>query len=373
MPVITSCPDCQRTLRVPDNLLNKKVRCPECKREFTAAAADGGGVETREDYEAGYTGRRRGEYTDEEPARLPRSRRAADEEYDEEYDDRRPARGPSPRAARRGWLRTRTGLSLNIVAVWVWLVGILILVFGVVIGVIVGVTSQFGSAGNERSGVALAGAVIILVGVCAVLYGLCALAETILRLTGYGMCMAVPSVRGTGLKPLAIVAFCLGCAAAVFSFTGLLMGFAERAAPGAGAFGGNPTPLPAQVMVSNVPGFIATLLQLGAFFVFLVFCRQVALQARERALAGSVLAVMIAFAAWYGILVLGCGVAVAAGVSILGGLRSGVSQQSAATSAGALALGLGVVALLMGIAYVALTIWYAAVLARVRDAAGRAR
>src|SRR5271165_7143472 len=41
MPVITSCPDCGRKLRVPDQLIGKLVRCPGCKVAFKAAADAG--------------------------------------------------------------------------------------------------------------------------------------------------------------------------------------------------------------------------------------------------------------------------------------------------------------------------------------------
>jgi hypothetical protein len=39
MPATTTCPDCHRDLRVPDNLLGTLVRCPHCQSEFTAGAA----------------------------------------------------------------------------------------------------------------------------------------------------------------------------------------------------------------------------------------------------------------------------------------------------------------------------------------------
>src|SRR5713226_3036810 len=40
MPEIVKCPDCKRTLRVPDDLLGKTVRCPSCQVTFTAQAGD---------------------------------------------------------------------------------------------------------------------------------------------------------------------------------------------------------------------------------------------------------------------------------------------------------------------------------------------
>jgi predicted Zn finger-like uncharacterized protein len=38
MPEIVQCPECQRKLKVPDNLLGKKVKCPTCGATFTAAS-----------------------------------------------------------------------------------------------------------------------------------------------------------------------------------------------------------------------------------------------------------------------------------------------------------------------------------------------
>jgi hypothetical protein len=40
MPIVIVCTSCQRKLRVPDNLLGKKVKCPACQNSFTAAAEE---------------------------------------------------------------------------------------------------------------------------------------------------------------------------------------------------------------------------------------------------------------------------------------------------------------------------------------------
>src|SRR4051794_3338553 len=42
MPEIISCPDCDRKLRVPEDLLGKKVKCPGCGITFTATSGGGG-------------------------------------------------------------------------------------------------------------------------------------------------------------------------------------------------------------------------------------------------------------------------------------------------------------------------------------------
>jgi hypothetical protein len=41
MPEIANCPQCQRQLRVPDNLLGQSVQCPSCRTTFVATAAGG--------------------------------------------------------------------------------------------------------------------------------------------------------------------------------------------------------------------------------------------------------------------------------------------------------------------------------------------
>jgi predicted Zn finger-like uncharacterized protein len=39
MPEIINCPQCERKLRVPDDLLGQQVKCPTCSTTFTATAA----------------------------------------------------------------------------------------------------------------------------------------------------------------------------------------------------------------------------------------------------------------------------------------------------------------------------------------------
>src|SRR5262245_2075109 len=36
MPLLTRCPHCQKSLRVPDHAAGKKIRCPVCSEVFTA-------------------------------------------------------------------------------------------------------------------------------------------------------------------------------------------------------------------------------------------------------------------------------------------------------------------------------------------------
>ena len=38
MPITTRCPECDRPLRVPDDLVGKNVKCPGCTATFLAEA-----------------------------------------------------------------------------------------------------------------------------------------------------------------------------------------------------------------------------------------------------------------------------------------------------------------------------------------------
>jgi predicted Zn finger-like uncharacterized protein len=39
MPTTVDCPTCSRKLRIPDELLGKKVKCPQCGNAFVASAS----------------------------------------------------------------------------------------------------------------------------------------------------------------------------------------------------------------------------------------------------------------------------------------------------------------------------------------------
>jgi predicted Zn finger-like uncharacterized protein len=74
MPITINCPSCSRTLRVPDDLLGKNVKCPTCGTTFTASAEAPPPEE-------------------EEPAaRAPARAPAPPPDDDEERDERRPRR-----------------------------------------------------------------------------------------------------------------------------------------------------------------------------------------------------------------------------------------------------------------------------------------
>jgi predicted Zn finger-like uncharacterized protein len=101
MPEIVQCPNCDKKLRVPDNLLGKGVKCPGCGKTFSAKAAAGSAadeVQTKpasrrapdpepEEEEQKRPTRRRADEDDEEDR--PRRRRREDEDDEEDRPRRR--------------------------------------------------------------------------------------------------------------------------------------------------------------------------------------------------------------------------------------------------------------------------------------------
>jgi len=79
MSDITSCPQCQRKLRVTEDLVGQSVKCPSCGLIFTAATAIPSAAAAPPAHEAPYR-----DAHDDRPRREPRRR---EDEYDADYDD----------------------------------------------------------------------------------------------------------------------------------------------------------------------------------------------------------------------------------------------------------------------------------------------
>jgi hypothetical protein len=393
MPEIITCPDCDRKLRVPDNLLGKKVKCPGCSVMFTAGAGGApskvsrpapppeerieeppeerrrDSVVRRDDYDDRRSRRRDDDYDDR------RSRRR-DDDYDDDrrfrrdddYDDYDDYRTESPRDLRDRWGKVRTGINLNVIGTWVWIGGSVFMAFGAILGGLLLGSAFFtvaGGMGGEgpsqgavrtAAGSAALGGIILIVAV--IVFALCSLAEIVLRVTGFGMCMAVPSLRGTSLKPLAITAFAIAATEAVFRLFGCAWGFSIGATASSSAF------MPVGV---DIIGWIGRVLCLAGFIVFLLFARSVAFQVRDRGLPGALLTVLIVFAAFYVLVWLAFVVLMFGFLGTAFSAATSSSPTSAANKIGTF----GVVAMVLGgilyLAYVGLEVWYIFNLLRLRE------
>ena len=267
MPQITSCPECSKKLRVPDELIGKKVKCPGCTTMFIAEADDQDEPapppkkappkalpeRSRPDaVTSSPRAKRRDDDEEEEEAPRPRAKKREEDEderpprrgrRDEEEDDedRRPRRGrvrddddddrPSRRrdededddddedrprrrrdsgeyASRReqrlGWEKVRAGTNFVLISGWLYLsLMLLYLVFTLVISLIGGA----GGFNNLSSG--NVGAMGVLGCGFALVAGLLGLTASVLLLVGTGFCMATPRLRGQTMKGMAMTAFYL--------------------------------------------------------------------------------------------------------------------------------------------------------------------
>src|SRR5436190_22718098 len=101
MTLIVACPKCGRKLRVKDENLGKKVRCPDCKETFDALAEGGGDDdvvvaaldEAAAEEEVPEKPARRSGLSPKKPAKRKGKRDDAEADYD---DDRPAAAGPRP-------------------------------------------------------------------------------------------------------------------------------------------------------------------------------------------------------------------------------------------------------------------------------------
>ena len=391
MPQIVSCPDCNRKLRVPDDLLGKKVKCPGCGQKFLAEAA-----EAPEDARprAAVTAR-----LDDEPPRrrtdadvAPKSRRGRDEEEDEDYpasrrrddDDEDHRGGPVASRAdvRTGWERVRFGVNLVIIGTWVLVGTIATAVAGWLMLILFGVAS-FGSiaggigtggppnqqAVNNAAGQAAGTGAALLVWGC-LLWGLVILlmlAYVALRITGLGFFMGVAATRKTQyLKYLAIATFCLALAGIVLPllFVGFQFALASARVGGCIGFSGQG---------------LSAMIGLAEFVCFFLFLRGVAVALKKDGLAQNVLIYMISVPIYWALAVVSIIIfVVASGAALFGALSSSAGTNNPSAAAGNMA-GAGAAVLIAGITCwgllaligLALFVWYVVLLYQVRGALDR--
>ncbi len=383
MPEIITCPDCGRKLRVPDTLIGKSVKCPDCNVKFTGGitSSPNGGPASKAPVKSAAVKRKPDDEDDRPAKRKPRDdeddrpskrsarddddrpskRKARDEDEDHprrrrsEYDDDDDRdrddyrRGPSKADKRAGWKMTLpTGLNLLCYAIYVWLGTLAVYLLGCAVLALIGAAGA--SSGNANTfGGSMAGVGIGLM----LLYGLCGLgylAYIVLQGTGHGFCMAIPPKPGSPRKAMAIATF--GCFAGMIVLYLLSCGVSF----GFGGRGGN------VVMVLPMAIF------LGYFICYGIFMRGVALDMREPGLAAQVLYFMIAVPCLVVLaFVMGIVMFVIMGVAIFGAASSSTGQ-GAAGSLGAAAIfmiGCGILFLCVEIG---LFIWYVVIVHQVRNA-----
>jgi predicted Zn finger-like uncharacterized protein len=399
MPEIVSCPDCDRKLRVPDNLLGKKVKCPGCGNTFTAetnGAAPGRGsaaIRREEDDEDDLPrGKRRREEDDDDEA--PRKRRRDDEDEDDEPRSKRRRRDdededdeprgkrrrrdedeePEPsgtmgKATKEAWKKTRLGILLYVVGVFLaiggFIIGLLmqgLMLIGFVSSIPAAIATGSGAASGFGYGMIIVGGLTMLI----------SFGADVLVTLGMGFQLAIPSRRDDGLKGMAIATFV--CYAVYFGCNTLAMviNLVQLGSVGLALFAGVGGAMGVGVGAAHMAlAVVGGLAHLAALILAMFYYRLVALRFKQKETARSLLMNFISWCCYVaGSIVVGCLMAILAGTMLASmgvGVASGsTSVASANSTAGVMAyVGCALLVIVLGIA-AGLSAWYGVLVNQVR-------
>jgi predicted Zn finger-like uncharacterized protein len=390
MPETITCPECAKTLRVPDDLLGRTVRCPSCKATFTAEGnpepnqdlvfdekpssperrprreddsdeerpvrkRESRREEAEEDERVRERPRSRRRDFDEEEDERPRRRRRDedDEEDDEDYEPRR--RGFEDRGSKSDWLRVRQGIGLILAAVLTLVGSYLFLICGAVAA---GMAVAGSADRNSPGAAAAAGGIGIILGVVAYLIG--ALTALVLYIVGNCFCLRAPPRWGA--KTLAKVSLGLLGGGLLFVLGGMIINIA-----GQGMSGAAPVSLGASG-AGQVISLVGNLLSLAQYVVFLFFLRAVCLAIQDYRLAKQIVYLIVFFIASFVISIVTAVVTVA----LAGWTVASTMTKSAETPGTSAMAGIGI-GLVVGVCFILLfalvnLVWFIIALAHVRGA-----
>jgi hypothetical protein len=406
MPEIISCPDCGRKLRVPDNLIGKKVRCPGCQGVLVAAPASGGTPAKEPPQPAAR--RPAAPPPEEHVAERPRARRPApsppededdrprahrrpadedepprprrrpveenededyprreddyeeEEEYEEEYEEER------PRGVRRAWRKVRAGLNFIIICLWCMIgMGVIAGLGGAILGVAGAASVSTAKTSGQAMGAAASAGVGLIV--LFVLVGLIGLAGHALQITGHVFCLAVPPRRGSAIKTLAIASLALASSYVALNYLASLVNII--AGPGLRAAAASPWGMAAGSGFAAAISLLASALMIAYYFVFLSFLRSVAFAVKDRWLAGVIKSYMITLAALLGSgVLLFLLVLLIVGASALSAFGGGGMTPGGTRAAAGSVLIAGSLGCVMLLALLGLFVWFIVLMFQVRGA-----
>jgi hypothetical protein len=372
MPTLVACPNCKRKLRVPDDLVGRKVKCPGCQEPFTA---DAGGAETLalrpEKPREGRVADRPmpPEGRDEEERVRARPRPGGDEEDEDDEDDfeEEEPRKPLPPA---NWWRVRGAFSLLLASALTY-VGAFLLYLGgsCILGLSVGMAAAKAGGGGPPPPDAMMSGIMVLVGLLlsAILIGF------VLGLIGHFVALASPRAHGAWALAVAILVFTLvgllltivpwALGALTGDLQGMMMGGMGN--PMFAGMGGMPG-VPQWVTTLNlILGLINNVLSFVGWFLVGFYVRAIARCVGEPSLAGSAKGWMILLGVFTTLAVVTGGVFFVVFKDLLANPQA-QAQGPPPMGGGFFAfLGMGC---LLGIVGVALMIWYIIMLAHARNA-----
>jgi predicted Zn finger-like uncharacterized protein len=381
MPQVISCPECERSLRVPDDLLGKMVRCPSCKATFTAESGPDKepqarplkkpreGDEDEEEPADDRTSTGRGRRTEEEEdveERPKRRRRAAAEDEDEdqgeddEMEELAHRRGRrSPRGSRGDWLRVKQGLGFVLAATYVIIGSILVVICGsFVAGAAAGAAAAGKQAGGAPNVAALGAGFLVVMG----LYLLGLLAAIVLHVVGLIYCLAAPEYRsGRVLAKVALGLFAGYLAATV---VGMVLAFVE-----VGLVGVNPAGMFQTTGLRLGLSIAGNLASLGHAGVLIFFFRSLALALREEGLARNAVYFFVYYIAFFVFAVVGTLVLVLTLAKEMGDVLRGPPAGGGFGASMGVVIAVSCILFILGMGMV---IWYIITLVMTRGAITRA-
>jgi hypothetical protein len=424
MPII-NCPECDKKLKVPENLLGKKVKCPGCAGMFVAEDEDdfdeddapSPKAKPREEAtppksagrksvvpppvkegfedEESHTRRKRARDLDDDDeddrprsrrgrgdefTDAPRSKRGRDYQDDEDYDDESYEdeeeyvdRGIS-RDTRARWQKVRQGVTFYLTSIFAQ-IGLVILtacLMMIVFGAAFGSLAKSKSANQAVGAAETAGWGVIAVSLFSWVAGL---ALGGLRIYGTGLCMTVPPKRGSLIKGLAIATFGLTIASVVGNYGSTVIQWISIGFAGAGA-GASPFAglggLGAAVILAGA-GLIAGI---AGIFTFTFFLRSAAYHIKDKGLYKQITIFLICSGVLAGLVLLVWLLMFLFVGMAFSGLFSAASGNSAGSeTAGAIGAGAGMgVCLFSGLAMLGmlgLFIWFIVILFIVRNSIDR--
>jgi hypothetical protein len=347
-------------------VLGKSAKCPGCKAVFTAKTT----VAEPEQEEEIQVARRRlpkleEDYDDEEDATARKGRPVPEDDEEEESDEERERRRQA-RGTRADWARVRSGVTMVLTAICSFIGVALVLVCA---GMVFGMAKQVeqgeldvpeprnpAEAMRQQAELQRDAAQSPILKVLRIVSQVLFMGVAVLETVGYFFCKSVP--RRTGAHGMAMLA--LACASGSLGITVInsILGFAG---PGAGL----------AIVVTALSG-LGSILSVGKTFAFLAFLRATAATLRKRGIARSARTLMILYACFVGLMVVGMGIAFAVlgavALDMVRGAGGGLPAGMGAGGVGAGVTAAGCMVCIGGMVGVMFLIWYIAVLFQMREA-----
>jgi hypothetical protein len=261
MPDTYSCPHCQIQLRLTPEMVGQTLRCPGCQATFTAGASAPPPIRHQEVVAE----RRPPEPRPQGPAGYPPSkprRRAPDDEQGADWGEEPKVQFSAEEV--QAWQSARSGLSLHILAHYLYIGGVALLLVTFIFTLIF--AKQIAEAAQGGGG----GFGLVLIAILANLVDLAIVGNWILAMVATSYWVLAPSRNGT--KGVAIA--CLVLTSLVLIRMGDLARLLEL-------FSG-PRERPGQPPVTSVTPFI--LLEISRLTLFPFFLRALALAFRQPSL-----------------------------------------------------------------------------------------